>query len=92
LTESRQTHEVRLTAKPSAVTSDPPNLVYTVEIGNLELAEDYKQDGLSLFSMQELHDRFLSQGAPPVKFVRKHCWAMIRHALIEDHEKQAFVI
>jgi uncharacterized protein (DUF885 family) len=69
--EGRQTHEVAY-RETKRGTSDPTYLVYTVgKLEILKLREDYKQKMGSAFSMQEFHDRFLSQGAPPVKIVRK---------------------
>jgi uncharacterized protein (DUF885 family) len=53
-------------------TSDPTYLYYT--LGKLEimkLREDYKAMRGSQYSLQEFHDRFLSQGFPPVKVVRR---------------------
>jgi len=53
-------------------TSDPTYLYYT--LGKLEimkLREDYKAMRGSQYSLQEFHDRFLSQGFPPVKIVRR---------------------
>lgn len=70
-TEGRQTHEVAV-RETKRGTSDPTYLVYTV--GKLEitkLREDYKKKVGSDFSLQEFHDRFLRQGAPPVKIVRR---------------------
>jgi Bacterial protein of unknown function (DUF885) len=52
--------------------SDPTYLYYT--LGKLEimkLREDYKAMRGSQYSLQEFHDRFLSQGFPPVKIVRR---------------------
>lgn len=69
--EGRQTHEVA-TRETKRGTSDPTYLVYTV--GKLEitkLRDDYKHKTGADFSLQEFHDRFLRQGAPPVKIVRK---------------------
>jgi uncharacterized protein (DUF885 family) len=53
-------------------TSDPTYLYYT--LGKLEimkLREDYKKKRGSAFTLQEFHDRFVSQGIPPIKIVRK---------------------
>jgi uncharacterized protein (DUF885 family) len=69
--EGRQTHEVAV-RETKRGTSDPTYLVYTV--GKLEitkLREDYKKKMGADFSLQEFHDRFLRQGAPPVKIVRR---------------------
>jgi uncharacterized protein (DUF885 family) len=70
-TEGRQTHEVSY-RETKRGTSDPTYLVYT--LGKLEimkLRDDYKQKMGAKFSMEEFHDRFLQQGAPPVRIVRK---------------------
>jgi uncharacterized protein (DUF885 family) len=70
-TEGRQTHEVAY-RETKRGTSDPTYLVYTVgKLEILKLREDYRQKMGANFSMQEFHDRFLQQGAPPVKIVRK---------------------
>jgi len=53
-------------------TSDPTYLYYT--LGKLEimkLREDYKQKRGSAFKLEEFHDRFMRQGWPPIKIVRK---------------------
>jgi len=69
--EGRQTHEVSY-RETKRGTSDPTYLVYTLgKLEILKLREDYKQKMGAKFSMQEFHDRFLQQGAPPVKVVRK---------------------
>jgi uncharacterized protein (DUF885 family) len=70
-TEGRQTHEVAF-RETRRGTSDPTYLVYTVgKLEILKLREDYRQKMGAKFSMQEFHDRFLQEGAPPVKIVRK---------------------
>jgi len=70
-TEGRQTHEVAY-RETKRGTSDPTYLVYTVgKLEILKLRRDYEQKMGAKFSMQEFHDRFLQQGAPPVKIVRK---------------------
>ena len=70
-TEGRQTHEVAY-RETKRGTSDPTYLVYTVgKLEILKLRADYKEKMGAKFSMQEFHDRFLEQGAPPVKIVRK---------------------
>jgi uncharacterized protein (DUF885 family) len=69
--EGRQTHEVAY-RETERGTSDPTYLVYTVgKLEIMKLREDYKRKMGAQFSMQEFHDRFLQQGAPPVKIVRK---------------------
>jgi uncharacterized protein (DUF885 family) len=70
-TEGRQTHEVAF-RETRRGTIDPTYLVYTVgKLEILKLREDYRQKMGAKFSLQEFHDRFLQQGAPPVKIVRK---------------------
>jgi len=70
-TEGRQTHEVSY-RETKRGTSDPTYLVYTLgKLEILKLREDYKQKMGAKFSLQEFHDRFLHQGMPPVKVVRK---------------------
>jgi uncharacterized protein (DUF885 family) len=53
-------------------TSDPTYLYYT--LGKLEimkLREDYRKARGAAFSMEEFHNKFLSQGMPPIKIVRR---------------------
>jgi len=53
-------------------TSNPTYLYYT--LGKLEimkLREDYKKMRGSAFTLQEFHDRFMREGTPPIKIVRK---------------------
>lgn len=53
-------------------TSDPTNLYYT--LGKLEimkLREDLKKKQGAGFSLEEFHNSFLRQGAPPIKIVRE---------------------
>ena len=53
-------------------TSDPTYLVYTLgKLQIMKLREDYKKRKGAAFSLQEFHDSFLKQGAPPIKIVRK---------------------
>ncbi len=69
--EGRQTHEVSV-RETKRGTSDPTYLMYTVgKLEIMKLREDYKKKMGDKFSLQEFHDRFLQQGAPPVKIVRK---------------------
>lgn len=69
--EGRQTHEVSV-RETKRGTSDPTYLMYTVgKLEILKLREDYKKKMGARFSLQEFHDRFLLQGAPPVKIVRQ---------------------
>ena len=53
-------------------TSDPTYLYYT--LGKLEimkLREDYKKKRGSAFTLEEFHDRFMREGFPPIKIVRR---------------------
>jgi len=53
-------------------TSNPTYLYYT--LGKLEimkLLEDYKKMRGSAFTLEEFHDRFMREGTPPIKIVRK---------------------
>jgi uncharacterized protein (DUF885 family) len=69
--EGYQTHEVGVTETKRG-TADPTYLYYTLgKLQILKLREDYKKMRGSQFSLQEFHDKFLSQGFPPIKIVRK---------------------
>jgi uncharacterized protein (DUF885 family) len=69
--EGRQTHEVAY-RETKRGTSDPTYLVYTVgKLEILKLREDYRKKMGDKFTLQEFHDRFLQQGTPPVKIVRR---------------------
>ncbi len=37
----------------------------------MKLREDYKKMRGSAFTLQEFHDRFMREGTPPIKIVRK---------------------
>jgi len=53
-------------------TSNPTYLYYT--LGKLEimkLREDYKKMRGSAFTLEEFHNRFMREGTPPIKIVRK---------------------
>ena len=69
--EGYQTHAIgELETKRG--TSNPTYLYYT--LGKLEimkLREDYKKMRGSAFTLQEFHDRFMREGFPPIKIVRK---------------------
>lgn len=70
-TEGRQTHEVAF-RETQRGTSDPTYLYYTVgKLEILKLRDDYKKKVGAQFSLQDFHDRFLLQGAPPIKIVRE---------------------
>ncbi len=53
-------------------TSDPTYLYYT--LGKLEIMKlraDYKKKRGNAFTLEEFHDRFMREGTPPIKIVRK---------------------
>ena len=53
-------------------TSDPTYLYYTLgKLEILKLREDYKKMKGASFSLQEFHDRFMKEGFPPIKIVRR---------------------
>jgi uncharacterized protein (DUF885 family) len=53
-------------------TSNPTYLYYTLgKLEILKLREDYKKMRGSAFSLEEFHDRFMREGTPPIKIVRK---------------------
>jgi len=53
-------------------TSDPTYLVYTVgKLQIMKLREDYRKMKGDQFSLLEFHDRFMQQGAVPLKIIRK---------------------
>ncbi len=52
--------------------SDPTYLVYTLgKLQILKLREDYRKERGSKFTLLEFHNRFMEQGSPPIKIVRK---------------------
>ena len=58
-------------------TSDPTYLYYSLgKLQILKLREDYKKKMGGTFSLGEFHDRFMSQGEPPI--------AVVRQALLGD--------
>jgi uncharacterized protein (DUF885 family) len=58
-------------------TSDPTYLYYTLgKLQILKLREDYKRKLGASFTLGEFHDRFMSQGEPPI--------AVVRQALLGD--------
>jgi Bacterial protein of unknown function (DUF885) len=58
-------------------TSDPTYLYYTLgKLQILKLREDYKKKLGASFTLGEFHDRFMSQGEPPI--------AVVRQALLGD--------
>jgi uncharacterized protein (DUF885 family) len=53
-------------------TSDPTYLYYT--LGKLEimkLRDDYKKMKGSAFTLEEFHNRFMQEGTPPIRIIRK---------------------
>jgi hypothetical protein len=69
--EGYQTHAIG-EVETKRGTSNPTYLYYT--LGKLEimkLREDYKKMRGSAFTLQEFHDRFMREGWPPIKIVRK---------------------
>lgn len=53
-------------------TSDPTYLYYTLgKLEILKLREDYRRARGAAFRLEEFHDRFLGQGTPPIKVVRR---------------------
>lgn len=53
-------------------TSNPTYLYYTLgKLEILKLRDDYKKMRGSAFTLQEFHDRFMREGTPPIKIVRK---------------------
>jgi Bacterial protein of unknown function (DUF885) len=69
--EGYQTHAIG-EMETKRGTSNPTYLYYT--LGKLEimkLREDYKKMRGSAFTLQDFHDRFMREGTPPIKIVRK---------------------
>lgn len=69
--EAFQPHEIAL-KEAKRGTSDPTYLYYTLgKLQILKLREDYKKMRGAQFTLQEFHDRFMKEGFPPIKIVRK---------------------
>ena len=69
--EGYQPHE-RGVVETKRGTADATYLYYTLgKLQILKLREDYKKMRGSQFSLEEFHNRFLQQGFPPIKIVRK---------------------
>jgi uncharacterized protein (DUF885 family) len=69
--EGYQTHETAV-RETKRGTSDPTYLYYTLgKLQILKLRADYRAKKGSAFSLEEFHDRFMQQGFPPIKIVRK---------------------
>lgn len=53
-------------------TMDPTYLVYTLgKLQILQLRDDYKKAKGEQYSLKDFHDKFLAQGCPPIKLVRR---------------------
>jgi uncharacterized protein (DUF885 family) len=53
-------------------TSDPTYLYYTLgKLEILKLREDYKKMKGGSFSLEEFHNRFMREGTPPIKIIRR---------------------
>ena len=69
--EGYQTHEVA-DREAKRGTSDPTYLYYTLgKLEILKLREDYRKMKGASFTLQEFHNRFMQQGYPPIKIVRR---------------------
>lgn len=69
--EGYQPHEVGL-KETKRGTSDPTYLYYTLgKLQILKLRDDYRKLKGAQFSLQEFHDKFMQQGFPPIKIVRR---------------------
>ena len=70
----KQGHQTSTVAEREAQrgTSDPTYLVYTLgKLEILKLRADYKQKTGAAFSLEQFHDEFMKQGAPPIPVVRR---------------------
>ena len=70
----KQGHQTATVAEREAQrgTSDPTYLVYTLgKLQIMKLRSDYKQKAGASFSLQQFHDEFMKQGAPPIPIVRR---------------------
>jgi len=53
-------------------TSDPTYLYYTLgKLEILKLREDYKKMKGASFNLEEFHNRFMQEGTPPIKIIRR---------------------
>ena len=69
--EGYQSHENAL-RETKRGTSDPTYLYYTLgKLEILKLREDYKNKMGANFSLEDFHSKFLQQGFPPVKLIRR---------------------
>jgi uncharacterized protein (DUF885 family) len=70
----KQGHQTSAVAEREARrgTSDPTYLVYTLgKLEILKLRADYKQKVGASFNLQQFHDEFMKQGAPPIAIIRR---------------------
>jgi uncharacterized protein (DUF885 family) len=70
----KQGHQTSTVAEREAQrgTSDPTYLVYTLgKLEILKLRADYKRKAGLAFSLEQFHDEFMKQGAPPIPVVRR---------------------
>jgi len=70
----KQGHQTSTVAEREAQrgTSDPTYLVYTLgKLEILKLRADYRKKTGTSFSLQQFHDEFMKQGAPPIPIVRR---------------------
>jgi uncharacterized protein (DUF885 family) len=70
----KQGHQTSAVAEREAQrgTSDPTYLVYTLgKLEILKLRADYKRKAGVAFSLEQFHDEFMKQGAPPIPIVRR---------------------
>ncbi len=71
VTEGYQPREIGL-VEAKRGTSDPTYLYYTLgKLQILKLRADLKARQGSAFSLQDFHDRFMQQGAAPIRIVRR---------------------
>ena len=69
--EGYQTHAMAV-VETKRGTSDPTYLYYTLgKLEILKLREDYRKLRGPGFTLRDFHDRFLAQGFPPIKIVRR---------------------
>jgi hypothetical protein len=70
-TEGYQTRETA-ERETKRGTSDPTYLYYTLgKLQILKLREDYQRMKGAQFSLEEFHNRFMQEGFPPIRIVRK---------------------
>ena len=69
--EGYQTHAVA-EVETKRGTSDPTYLAYTLgKLEILKLREDYRNLRGAQFTLLDFHDKFLAQGYPPIKIIRR---------------------